>query len=167
MKPLLLSLLVTVIFLSIQLSAVAVVVPSVEPAKKTAVAGYKSIANMKLKEFQRLVGHKLTFKEKIAFLVLKHRMKRHSADADADGKLAFGLGLAGLGLLVIGLFVPYVIIGSLVAAILAIVVGGMATKENTDNRKARAGKLLGWLTLGVIALILILATILVATWSWI
>lgn len=165
MKPLLLPLLISIMFLSIQLSATAVVVPSVEPAKKTAVTGYKSIANMKLKEFQRLVGHKLTFKEKIAFLVLKHKMKRQAKAADADGELSFGLGLAGLGLFVLGLFVPYVIIASFVLAILAIVTGGMATRKDSDNRKAKAGKLLGWLTLGAIALLLILAAIIISNWN--
>jgi hypothetical protein len=165
MKPLLLSLLLTAVFLNVQIPAFAVVVPSAEVTKKPVVDGDKNIATMKLKEFQLLVGRKLTFKEKIGFLVLKHKMKRHSKDADTEGQLPFILGLAGVGLLVIGLFVPYVIIGSFVAAVLAIVTGGMATKKEGENKKAKAGKLMGWIVLGAIALLLILAVVLVSSWE--
>jgi hypothetical protein len=165
MKPLLLSLLFTALFLSVQISASAVVVPSAEPTKKTAVTSHKNIASMKLKEFQQLVGRKLTFKEKIAFLVLKHQMKRHSKDADTEGQLPFILGLTSIGLLVMGLFVPFVIIGSFIAAVLAIVTGGMATKKDSENRKAKAGTLMGWITLAALALLLILAAVVLASWS--
>jgi hypothetical protein len=165
MKPLLLFLMLTALFLNVQISAFAIVVPSAETIKKTVVDGHKNIATMKLKEFQQLVGRKLTFREKIAFFVLKHKMKRLSKDADTDGQLAFILGLTSLGLLVIGLFVPFVIIGSFIAAVLAIVTGGMAKKKDSEDRKAKAGKLMGWITLGAIALLLILAAIVVASWG--
>jgi len=163
MKPLLLSLLFTAVFLSVQISASAVVVPTAQTTKKTAVTGHKNIASMKLKEFQQLVGRKLTFKEKIAFLVLKHQMKRQSKDADTEGQLPFILGLTGIGLLVIGFFVGPVLIGSFIVAVLAIVTGGMATKKDSENKKARAGKLMGWITLVTLALLLILAAIVVAS----
>ncbi len=92
-------------------------------------------------------------------------MKRQSKDVDTEGQLSFNLGLASIGLLVIGLFVPYVIIGSFIAAVLAIVTGGMATKKDGENKKAKAGKLMGWITLGALALLIIVAAVALASWS--
>jgi hypothetical protein len=163
MKPLLLFLMLTAMFLNVKISAFAVVVPSVETTKKTAVDGHKNIATMKLKEFQQLVGRKLTFREKIGFFVLKHKMKHQSKDADTEGQLPFILGLTAVGLLVIGFFVPALLIGSFIAAVLAIVTGGMVTKKDGENKKAKAGKLMGWITLGALALILILGAIVFAS----
>src|SRR5258705_5571 len=60
----------------------------------------------------------------------------------------------------------YEILGALVAAIFAIVMGSMASKQDRSDKKAHAAKLLGWITLGLIALLLILAAIIVATFSW-
>ncbi len=51
MKPLLLFLILTAIFLNVKISALAIVVPSVETTKKPVVDGHKNIATMKLKEF--------------------------------------------------------------------------------------------------------------------
>ncbi len=166
MKLLLAILLFAGIFLSLKMPAFAYSKHAADIITKPNDGGYKNIATMKLKEFQKLVGRKLTLKEKISFFVLKHKMKHQQQDADQQGQTAFILGLVGLGLLVIGLFVPYVILGSLVAAILAIVLGSTATKKDGDNKKARAGKLLGWITLGIITLLLILAAILIASWGY-
>lgn len=154
------------LFLSVKTPAFAYSIPAANIVTKPNNASYKNIVNMKLKEFQKLAGRKLTIKEKIGFFVLKHKMKHAQDDADKQGQTAYTLGLVGLGLLVIGLFVPYVILGSLVASIMAIVTGSMAIKKNGENRKAKAGKLLGWITLSIIGLLLILATIFIASWSW-
>jgi hypothetical protein len=126
----------------------------------------EKIASMKIKDFQKLTGKKLTLKQKAAFLILKHKLKRKADEKQGQGQTSFVFGLLALGLLVIGLFVPYVIIGSLVAAILAIVIGSVAKKQDPSDKKAHAGKLLGWITLGLIALLLILAAVVIASWSW-
>lgn len=60
---------------------------------------------------------------------------------------------------------PYVILDFLVAVIMAIKLGSAATKKDGDNRKARAGKLLGWIILGIITLLLILSAILIASFG--
>ena len=166
MKQLLIISVIAGIFLSLKMPAFAYSKPAAGIIAKPNDGGYKSIATMKLKEFQKLVGRKLTIKEKIGFFILKHKMKHQQEGADKQGQTAYILGLVGLGLFVIGLFVPYVILGSLVAAIMAIVTGSTATKKDGDNRKAKAGKLLGWITLGLIALVLILAVILISTWGY-
>lgn len=127
--------------------------------------GYKSIATMKLKEFQKLVGRKLTFKEKIGFFVLKHKMKHQQQGADTQGQTAYILGLVGLGLLVTAIIVssPILLLGAVIASIFAIVTGSTATKKDGDNRRARAGKLLGWITLGLSVAYALLAVILVVS----
>ena len=129
-------------------------------------AVYKKIASMKMKDFRKLAGRKLTLKEKVSFIILKHKLKQQAKDSEKQGQTAFTFGLIAVGLLLLGLFVPYVILGSLVAAILAIVTGAMAKKGDGDNRKAKAGQLLGWITLGLIAFLFILAAVVLASWSW-
>lgn len=121
---------------------------------------------MKMKDFRKLAGRKLTLKEKVSFIILKHKLKQQAKDSEKQGQTAFTFGLIAVGLLLLGLFVPYVILGSLVAAILAIVTGSMAKKRDGDNRKAKAGQLLGWITLGLIAFLFILAAVVLASWSW-
>jgi hypothetical protein len=67
-------------------------------------------------------------------------------------------------MLILGLFIPYVILGALVAAILAIVLGSVARNQDPSNKKAYAAVLLGWITLGAIGLLLILILIALSAW---
>ncbi|MBS1918859.1 MAG: hypothetical protein JST17_01250 [Bacteroidetes bacterium] len=124
------------------------------------------IASLKLKDFQKLSRRKFTLKEKLGFLILKHRLKHQANENKKPGNTAFMLALIGLGLLVLGLFVPYIILGSIVAAILAIALGSSAYKKDHSDRKAHAAKIIGWLTLAITVLFLIIAAIIIATWSW-
>jgi hypothetical protein len=126
---------------------------------------YKRIANLKIKDLQKIVGRKLTIKEKIGFVILKHKIKRQLKSSGRNGEAAFILGITGLALFAIGLFVPVLLVGSLIAAVVAVVSGSVAQKQDPSNRKAHAGKLLGWITLGLLALLLILAAIIVSSWA--
>ena len=83
-----------------------------------------------------------------------------------QGQTALTFGIAGAVMLILGLFIPYVIIGALIAGILAVVLGSVAKKQNPSDKKAYAATLLGWITLGAIALILILAIIIVSARGW-
>ncbi|MGZ5221561.1 MAG: hypothetical protein ACXWC7_15845, partial [Chitinophagaceae bacterium] len=107
----------------------------------------------------------LTVKEKIGFIILKHKIKRQLKNSEKQGQTAFIMGIAGLALFAIGLFVPVLLVGSLIAAIVAVVSGSVAQKQDPSNRKAHAGKLLGWITLGLLALLLILAAIVLSAWT--
>jgi hypothetical protein len=126
---------------------------------------YQKIASLNIKDVQKLIGRKLTLKEKVSFLILKHTLKK-TAKESKQGKTALGFGIAGAVMLVLGLFIPYVIIGALIAAILAVVLGSVAKKQDPSDKKAYAATLLGWITLGAIALIIILAIAIVSTWGW-
>lgn len=154
--------------ISITTSSFASTIPSPDAKIVPVEVLYQKIASMKIRDIQQKLGRKLSFKEKISFLLLKHQAK-HPAKADNNkGQTALTFGIAGLVLFVVGLFVPFVLIGSLVAAILAVVTGSVAKRENPKDSKAHAGKLLGWLTLGLIALLFLLAAIVIASWaSWI
>lgn len=142
-------------------------IPATHSAMIPPGAFYKKIASLKVKDLQKMLGRKLTLKEKVSFFILKQKVRHKAKESNSDGQSAFIVGLVALGLLVIGLFVPYVIVGSLVAAILAIVMGSMTKKKNPDDPKAKAGQLLGWITLGLIALLLIIAAIIISSWTWI
>jgi hypothetical protein len=126
---------------------------------------FKKLTSLKTKEVQKLIGRKLTFKEKISLLVLKHTFKKEAQTKKGNTALVFGI--VGLALLLIGLFVPFVILGAIVAAIIAVVLGSNAKKQDSSGSKARTAVLLGWITLGATALLLILATIVIASAGWI
>jgi hypothetical protein len=120
---------------------------------------------IKVQEIEKKIGRKLTVKEKIAFFLWK---KTQKAESSKSGKTALTIGIIGAGLFILGLFIPYVILGSLAAAIVAVVLGSSAKKQNPEDRKAISAVLLGWITLGAIALVLIIAAIVVASFlsSW-
>ena len=124
---------------------------------------YKKIASLKIKDIQKLVGRKLTIKEKISFLILRHKLIHTPKDKQNKGQTALIFGIAGLALLIVGLFLPYVILVSLVSAILAVVFGSVAKKQDPSDNNALIGKLLGWITLGLIALLAILVIVLIAS----
>ena len=116
---------------------------------------------MKVRDVEKLTGKKMSLREKIAFGILKHKVKKKES-GNSQGKTSAVFGVAGLVLFVFGLFIPYVILAALAASIIAIVIGSDASRRNPDDRQARTGKLLGWITLGLICLLLILALIYVA-----
>ena len=140
-------------------------IPSAVNFIQPPASSLKNVHSLKIKDFQKLIGRKLTLKEKISFLLLKKKL-RQIPDEKGKGQTAFVLGIIGLGLLIIGLFVPYVILGSLVSSIMAIVLGTIEKKKNPSDSKAKAGALLGWITLSLIAFLLLLAAIVLASWSF-
>lgn len=125
----------------------------------------KNIATLKVKDLQKKIGRKLTIKEKIGFLVLKHKIKRSGKAEPSKGQTAMVFGIVAISLLVLSFFVPYVIVASFISSIVAIVSGSSVLRQNKNDRKAFVGKLLGWITLGLIALLLILAVIWLSSWG--
>lgn len=121
----------------------------------------QKLASLKTKEIQKIIGRKLTFKEKVSLFILRHTGVKKAQNKQGNTALIFAI--CGLALLILGLFLPYVLLGSLVAAIVAVVLGSVAKKQDPSDKKARAGALLGWITLGAIALLLILVAIALTT----
>jgi hypothetical protein len=125
----------------------------------------KKMALLKVRDLERLAGRKLTIKEKIGFLILKKKTRNQEAAPKSKGKTALIFGIAGIALFIIGIFAPFVIIGSLIAAIVAVVLGSSAAKKDPKDRKAHSAKLLGWITLGLIALLMVLVVVYVAAFT--
>jgi hypothetical protein len=123
----------------------------------------KKITALKVKDVQKMIGRKLTLKEKIGFWLLKKKMKKQAGDGSKLGQTSLTLGIVALGLLLAGLFLPYVILGSIVAAVLAIVFGSMAGKQDPSDKKGYAGKLMGWITLGLFVVLILLLIALFAS----
>lgn len=104
--------------------------------------------------------------------ILKHAAKKYKLDekdtvtADKNAKLALILGASALGLLIIGLFVPYVIFASIPAGIMAMIFGSSALREGTQQgNKARMGKGFGLSALIGFGVVLLLALIWIASWG--
>jgi hypothetical protein len=110
-------------------------------------------ASLKMKEVQKLVGRKLTIKEKIGVKIYQWKLKKEvrkkkARSQSGKGQAAMILGIAGLALL----FVPFLNIAAIPCMILAIVFGYQAKKANPDDRQAKTGIILGWIGVGIVVL---------------
>lgn len=123
----------------------------------------EKLATMKIKEAENILGRKFTLKEKIAFkiaqLKLKKEVKAKAEGSSSKGQTAFILSLIGLCLLI----VPYATIASLPLAIIGLVMGSQAKKENPDDKKARTAVILSLVTLGLIVLAVLLVVAIIAS----
>ncbi|HRO71474.1 MAG TPA: hypothetical protein PK951_13885 [Chitinophagaceae bacterium] len=137
--------------------AATTTMPGVPP--KTPGELMQMLASLKIKDIQKYTGKKLTLKQKISFILVKHKLKRKISNEKDPGQLPLIFGITGAALFIAGLFLPYVIVGALAAAIVAVVTGSSVKRKDPNNRKAHAGKLLGWITLALIALTAILVAI--------
>jgi hypothetical protein len=164
MRKIPLFILVLIIFSSFSVSSENKIDPSNDPVAKVAMPLDK-IASMKTREAEKILGRKLTLKEKIAFKIAQHKIKKELRAKEkgkpSKGQSAFVLGLIGICIL----FVPYLSIAALPLAIIAIVQGSKAKKEDPNDKKAQTAIVLGIVTLGLIALALILVLLIIAAWS--
>ncbi len=125
-----------------------------------------SLKSMKVKQIENLLGRKLSFKEKLALKIYKWKEKSKTKAEDGTkskkGKTSMILGIIALGVLVI----PYVGIATIPLAILAIVFGNQAKKEDPNDGQAKAGVILGWVALGLVLLALIVALAYLSAFSF-
>lgn len=128
---------------------------------KDPVNPYSYLSSMKVREVEKLLGRKMKFKEKLSFKAFQWSIKKgiypgKPSEKSKKGNTALILGIVAIA----SLFIPYLNIASIPCAILAIIFGNQAKKANPDDGQAKAGVILGWVTLGLI----ILATIIVVAW---
>ena len=116
-----------------------------------------------------MLGRKLKLKEKIAFKLFQWKLKKgllhKKEERSQKGKTALILGIIGIATL----FIPYLILASIPCAILAIVFGNQAKKSDPGDGNAKAGVILGWVTIGVfiIALAIVIAVLSSGSfWGW-
>lgn len=118
---------------------------------------------MKVRDFEKFTGKKLSLKEKFAFKILQLKVKRqlqHPAkekgkDKSKKGQTSMILGIIGLCLLIVPI-VNILSIASIPLAIMAIITGAKARKINKEDKMAKTGIILGIITLGLIVLAIIL-----------
>ncbi len=94
----------------------------------------------------------------------------HRADiskADNLANTSLGFGVAAMLLMVLGFFVPFVILATIPAAIVAMITGGAALRRGTKNiGKAKTGKAFGLGALIAFGVLLIVAAIIVSNSVW-
>lgn len=123
----------------------------------------EKISSLKIKEIKKNTGKKFNLIEKISFKLFQHQLKKElnksiSDEPSKKGKTSKILGIIGLVLL----FVPYATLAALPLSIIAIVTGTDAAKENPNDKNARTGKILGWITLGLFVVFLLAALLFIA-----
>jgi hypothetical protein len=170
MRKIYLLILVLFIFSSFSFQASANTLPatltsSVSTTQKDPVP-LDRIATMKIKEAEKILGRKFTLKEKIAFkitqLKLKKGLKAKAEGKSSKGQTAFILSLIGICLLL----VPYLSIASLPLAIIGLVMGSQAKKENPNDSKAKTAIILSLVTLGLLVLAILLVIAILASGGW-
>lgn len=139
---------------AISAPATSTIVPS--PSLLTKLSTWKE------KDVRKQLGRKLTLKEKIAFFFLKKKARKMAKEEGKTGESAYVAGILAIGLLVAGMLFPPLLIGSFIAAIVAIASGSKALKIDPGNKKAKTGRLLGWITMIIFVLILIAAILVIA-----
>jgi hypothetical protein len=134
---------------SINKSTVHIIQPT--PLKDT--LNKKDFLKLKIKDYEKYTGKKLTLKEKIAFKIVRQNLRKSMGpikkpEEETKGKTALILGI--LSIVVLSLvFIPYAFIASLPLAIIAIVMGNKAKKIDPSDKKARGAVTLGWVTIGL------------------
>jgi small-conductance mechanosensitive channel len=126
-----------------------------------------NIAKLKIKDFEKLIGRKLSLKEKLSYKIVQWKLKKKNSLPRKEGKskrgdLAMILGIAGL----VSIFIPYVAAIALPCAILAIIFGYSARKQDADDTHAKVGIILGWITIGVFVLALIVVLAILSSVRW-
>ncbi len=125
-------------------SASIPVAPASLPSLTKPVDPLQYISSLSIKDIQKLAGRKLKFKEKIAVKLYQWKLKKGLTTVKKEetknnrGNTAMILGIVAIACLVI----PYFVIASIPCAILAIVFGNQARKENPKDSRAKAGVIL-------------------------
>jgi hypothetical protein len=112
---------------------------------------------------------KLNFFNRTLIKLALKKYKQPYSNVDGEANSALMFGIAGLALLIIGLFVPLVIYASIPAAIVAWITGASALRNGTNEEgKAKTGKALGIATLISLLIIGVLVSIAIAGFlgSW-
>ena len=116
----------------------------------------------------KLKNHKLNFFQR---LIVKIYLKKHKLlediKADKLASTSLWLGVGACAAILLGLFIPYIILAAIPTGIAALITGGAAIRNKTSQvGKARTGKGLGLGALIAFGLLLIAAAILLAAfWS--
>ena len=146
-------------------SVVAVATPASNAVTCTVIntpplSAIMPITALSVKSIEKLVGRRLSFKEKIAFKLLQWQQqffgnKRHAFKKETNEKIerqAIWAKWLGIGSL-IGLFIPGVGLLSLPAAIVAIVLGADTIRKTDHPSRSRTGIIFGIITISLMLIV--------------
>ncbi|HEX4876890.1 MAG TPA: DUF4190 domain-containing protein [Chitinophagaceae bacterium] len=138
--------------------------PTNNRVERQLVIPYEYLSNLKIKEAEKLLGRKLKLKEKIALKAFQWKLKKGIYPGKAGEKSSKGNTSLILGIIAVGsLFIPYASIAAIPCAILAIIFGNQAKKINPNDGQAKAGVILGWVSIGLLILAVILVVAILAS----
>ncbi|MEO5944413.1 MAG: hypothetical protein ABIP30_10270 [Ferruginibacter sp.] len=167
-------LLILIIFCVAAKTAFAVGIPHQFAQQKTSIEFSDSslylLTHLSIKEIQLLSGRKLTFKEKIALKIYKsnpgffNRFTDSTDQKKLENKARWAKRL-GIGSL-ISLFIPFVDILALPAAIIAIVFGKATQNKVKNKRDSKQGITFGIITIGAILLMVTLIIIILSSFGF-
>ncbi|MGG9963394.1 hypothetical protein [Ferruginibacter sp. SUN106] len=131
----------------------------------TAPLTTEDLLSLSPKNFEKLTGQHLSFKEKIAFKIMQWKLQKQLkalekedgdiSKAEKHSKNALFCGIATWGLLLLGLAIPVAGILSIPFAISAIIYGAVSLNKTSDNTRSILGIVLGGLYLVLFALALL------------
>ncbi len=130
---------------------------------------HKKIASLRIKDIQKTIGRNLTLKEKVSFFILKQKLKHAPKESMDAGDISLIIGIAGLAFLALYFLTPFFMIAAIGSAIVAIVTGHRTRKKDPGNKNAKIGKLLGWITVGLITaffIAILIAFASIGSWSF-
>lgn len=139
------------IFTSVSTLAITIPIP-------TNVLAYR-ISKLEIKDIERLTGKKLTLKEKLVIKIYQLKLRREIRNSvneipqSKKGKTSLTLGILSIIAALAILLTPWFLLASVPLAIMAIVIGNRAEKESPGDKKARAGSLIGWISLGFVVVL--------------
>jgi hypothetical protein len=140
----------------------ATIVPPTKKDTLTPAQMLQQVLPALVKDFKKSTGGKSSLKKKIAYKIWKSKFLkvRHDGTQTDKGKWSMILGIAGI---LTFLIIPIGPLLALPCAIGAILLGYSARKINRADKKAKAGIILGWITLSIFVFAVLIAA---ATLSW-
>ena len=134
--------------------------------RDTSIVNRESLTITNHKNSNVLRVRKLNFFQRlIVKIFLKKNKLADGTKADKLASTSLLLGVGACAFLLLGLFIPYVILLSIPAGIAAMITGGSALRNKTSLvGKARTGKGLGLGALIAFAVVLIVAAIVFTAW---
>jgi len=117
------------------------------------------------KKYYELTGHRMTFKQKIAFAILKSKLKKQlPEDAPKEksnlGTMSLIFGIIGVASMFTGVAAIGII--GFFAALAALILGIKGLKRDKRDLKALFGVILG----GGYMILLVIAVIILSSWDW-
>lgn len=130
----------------------------------TAVVNAETVTIAAATIFNVVKKHRLSFFQRLMIKVITKTRKLFSTEkADRLASTSVLLGLGACALLLLGLFVPYLLLGTIPAGAAALITGASALRNKTTmTGRAKTGKALGLAALVAFGVIVILVAIAIA-----